>query len=139
MRDILKDPFARQVFEDIYSEIRKSGGKVSAPVLKPRRRARFEWGSKVLDVDLSQGLWGGAKSWMRHQLDDQQVVSLPATALFPGSKLRLQIRQGWSGKTLSVEVTLPMDFAPGKPIRLKGLGRRVGSWTGDLYIRLTPR
>ncbi|MGE4298649.1 MAG: DnaJ domain-containing protein [Desulfovibrionaceae bacterium] len=135
LQDILKDPFARQVFEDIYSQIRKSGGTVTAPVVKRRRM----WGGTSSNVDLSQGVWGGAKSWMRHQLDDEQVVSLPGAALFPGSKIRLQVRQGWSGKTLSVEVTLPMDYSPGKPIRLKGLGRKIGSWTGDLYIRLTSR
>ena len=33
-------------------------------------------------------------------------------------------------------MTLPADFTPGKPVRLKGLGKRVGPWQGDLYLTI---
>ena len=39
-------------------------------------------------------------------------------------------------KYVHVEFTLPEDFVVGRPVRLKGLGNRIGPWRGDLYIRL---
>lgn len=50
--------------------------------------------------------------------------------------MRLQIRRGLSGELHTVEITLPPDFAVGKPVRLRGLGKRVGPWQGDLYLTL---
>jgi molecular chaperone DnaJ len=40
---------------------------------------------------------------------------------------------------VTLEVTLPPDFAPGRPIRLKGLGRHFGPWKGDLYLHLLAK
>ena len=54
-----------------------------------------------------------------------------------GKRIRLQIRQALSGELKTVEITLPPDFAVGKPIRLRGLGKRVGPWQGDLYLIIT--
>ena len=54
----------------------------------------------------------------------------------PGRRVRLQIRRGLSGELHTVEITLPPDFAVGKPVRLRGLGKRVGPWQGDLYLTL---
>ena len=31
------------------------------------------------------------------------------------------------------------DFIPGKPVRLRGLGKRVGPWQGDLYLKLNSQ
>ncbi len=53
--------------------------------------------------------------------------------------MRLQVRQGWNGKPVTVEVTLPLDYKAGRPVRLKGLGRKFGPWVGDLYVRLLVR
>ena len=53
-----------------------------------------------------------------------------------GRRVRLQIRRGLSGELHTVEITLPLDFAVGKPVRLRGLGKRVGPWQGDLYLTL---
>ena len=38
-----------------------------------------------------------------------------------------------------VAAQLPHDFIPGKPVRLRGLGKRIGPWQGDLYLTLTPQ
>jgi molecular chaperone DnaJ len=38
-----------------------------------------------------------------------------------------------------VEVTLPGDYQPGRPVRLRGMGRRFGPWKGDLYLRIIPK
>ncbi len=162
LRDILNDPFARRVFEDIYSEIRKKGTpdpkrpsgvknkRVSAPRPPSAPRSRkvstvpgkgsgepfdSEQTSRKFGIDFSQGM-GVVKGWLRSQIDEEQTFHLPAARLFPGARIRLQIRRGLSESLTTVEVTLPPDFAVGKPIRLKGMGRKVGRWQGDLYLRL---
>jgi molecular chaperone DnaJ len=33
-----------------------------------------------------------------------------------------------------VEIVLPRDFAPGKTVRLTGMGKKIGRWQGDLYL-----
>lgn len=226
LRDILKDPFARQVFEDIYREARQgppsgpqfgqsngaaggqsspgsapgagpggfgftasarqaasayaakaaaggqgsqggaasggtgatgaakgaaaakgtpSSGKPSpqAPTAaSPRKRARtmrVEWGDKKLHVDLSDGLWGAAKRWVRGWLDEEQTMLLPAVHLRPGVTVRLTVQQGVADTARAVDVVLPSDFVPGRPIRLKGLGRKFGPLKGDLYLRILAK
>ena len=71
---------------------------------------------------------------MRSQIDEEQELFFPAANLFPGARIRLQIRHGFSGELRTVDITLPQDFAPGKPIRLKGMGKKLGRWQGDLYL-----
>ena len=77
------------------------------------------------------------KGWLRRQIDEEQTLALPSANLAPGKRIRLQIRQALSGELKTVEITLPPDFAVGKPIRLRGLGKRVGPWQGDLYLIIT--
>jgi curved DNA-binding protein CbpA len=154
LKDILKDPFAKQVFEDIYSQIRKTVPKgkpknetppeKTAPPPEtappaPQKKLRFQWGDKEMAVDLTQGFWHAAKSWMGKQLDEEQTVYLAGAAILPGAKVRLQIRQGLSGEPVHIDVTVPVGYMPGSPIRLKGLGRKVGGWRGDLYVRLLSK
>lgn len=138
LHEILKDPFARQVFEDIYSQIRKTGGKGMLKTHKPpkKKKLQFQWGEKNVDLDLSDGVWQGAKRWARSWLDEKQTLQMPAGILRPGSRVRLQVKQGWSGKKVAVDVTLPRDYVVGRAIRLKGLGRKFGPLVGDLYVRL---
>ena len=76
------------------------------------------------------------KDWLRRQIDEEQSLTLPTARLAPGRRVRLQIRRGLSGELHTVEITLPPDFAVGKPVRLRGLGKRVGPWQGDLYLTL---
>lgn len=139
LRDILRDPFARRVYEDIYSQLRRSGGAKRTPPPPPKRKLSLEWGEKRMALDLSQGVIGAVRGWMRRQIDEEQTMHLPVPSLVPGARLRLQIRQGLSGEVRTVEVTLPSDFVVGRPLRLKGLGKRLGPWQGDLYLRLLAR
>lgn len=157
LRDLLADPFARQVFEDIYSQLRRGGHggtnfsqsgtqqpprgpgrQPSKPVSAKRRKLELAWGSKTMTIDLGKGLVGGVKSWLRGQLDDEQTVSYPAHALGPGKVLRLTITARF-GQTKTIEITLPTDFVVGRPVRLRGLGRKLGPFTGDLYLRVLAR
>lgn len=156
LRDLLSDPFARQVFEDIYSQLkhgrpgqaRQERPKYSAPntsqtVTTPappskRRKLEITWGDKSVGLDLSKGLVGGVKSWLRGQLDDEQTVSYPAHAVGPGKLVRLTISSRF-GESKTVEVTLPPDFVVGRPVRLKGLGRKLGPFTGDLFLRVLAK
>ncbi|MFW5733612.1 MAG: J domain-containing protein [Oceanidesulfovibrio sp.] len=149
LHTILKDPFARQVFEDIYRQVRETQGKEpgkagfeqkqavrTAKKPKPIKRIDVEWGDSKHSVDMSEGMGTAVKRWFRGWLDEIQTVHLPPQNLRPGARLRLQIHRGLSNKTSTVEVTLPPDFSLGRPIRLRGLGRRVGGLKGDLYLKI---
>lgn len=160
LRDLLNDPFARRVFEDIYSELnRQQSGPRSTPneeppkAQQPRReppprkeapprkntklhQGNIAWGTPNWNRDLNKGVTGVVKDWLRRQIDEEQTLRFPAAHLVPGRRIRLQIRRGLSDELHTVEVTLPADFTPGKPVRLKGLGKRVGPWQGDLYLTI---
>ena len=87
-------------------------------------------------MDFNRGVKGIVTDWLRRQIDENQTLHLPSGHLAPGRRIRLQIRQGLSDEVRAVEITLPPDFAVGKPVRLRGLGRRIGPWQGDLYLTL---
>jgi molecular chaperone DnaJ len=53
--------------------------------------------------------------------------------------MRLQIRQGMSQDVNTVEVALPPGFVTGNSIRIEGLGRKIGRWQGDLYLRVNAK
>ena len=156
LRDLLTDPFARRVFEDIYSELnrqhqaetpppRPEEPAPEQPKAKPAPEKRnvklhqsnLAWGTPKWNKDHSKGVTGMVKGWLRRQIDEEQTLALPSANLAPGKRIRLQIRQALSGELKTVEITLPPDFAVGKPIRLRGLGKRVGPWQGDLYLIIT--
>lgn len=167
LRDLLNDPFARRVFEDIYSELNrqeKAPPQADArpqeesaevpPTVEPRartdkRRERIRkeeaqevavtWSDKKPAVSLRKGVAGAVKGWLRQQIDEEQEFTLPASNLVPGRRIRLRIRRGFSNDLVTVEITLPPDFTPGKPVRLRGLGKRVGPWQGDLYLKLNSQ
>lgn len=135
LHDLLKDPFARQVFEDIYREVRRHGGQPGATQAS-RRKVSLRWGEKKMDLDVSRGVLGGVKGWLLRHLDDEQSVYFPHHQLLPGRALRLTVDQRLGQKPKTVEIRLPADFAVGRAIRLKGLGRRIGPIKGDLYLRI---
>jgi molecular chaperone DnaJ len=137
LQDLLKDPFARQVFQDIYRQVRSARRDVT-PLGK--KELTFKWGERAFSLDLTKGLWGNIKSWFLTQLDDEQTVTVPGASLMPGTRIRVGIRHGvFNPKPVTVEVTLPRDYVPGRPLRLRGMGRRFGPWKGDLYLRISPR
>lgn len=142
LKDILNDPFAKKVFEDIYSKLKREGRASSAdatPVAPKKRKLNLEWGSKKLSLDLSQGVTGSIKGWVRSWFDYEQTIELPAMNLLPGRKVRIKVARGMSNEERTIEVRLPSDFVVGRPIRLKGLGRHLGPFKGDLYLRLMPK
>jgi len=145
-KDILNDPFARRVFEDIYKHINKedAGAEPSAKEApRPRPAAphgiyRQPSGNAEAPRQGPSGVLGKVKGWLRKQIDDEQVVRLPAASLVPGARVRLEIQHGLSERPQIIEIVLPKEFVPGKPMRLKGMGKRVGDWKGDLYVRIEP-
>ena len=147
LKDILNDPFARRVFEDIYSHINKDGGAANAasggaspssrPFPPPGARPQSPRAATNVQAE-TPGMFGKVKTWLRRQIDDEQVLRLPAASLVPGARVRLEIQHGLSERPQVIEITLPREFKPGKPMRLKGMGRRVGNWRGDLYVRIEP-
>lgn len=147
LRDLLNDPFARRVFEDIYSELAKKAHTQPPPprpepepAPKPEPKAQTakpaEKPARLWERGQEKGVKGAVKDWLRKQIDDEQTLTMPAAGLAPGRKIRFQIRQGFSDEVKSVEITLPRDFIPGKPVRLRGLGKRIGPWQGDLYLTI---
>lgn len=145
LKDILNDPFARRVFEDIYSHIKKeepqAGGAAGAKTgreAKKQVQTRAPRRAKQEIAIPGTAIFGKVKGWLRKQIDDEQVVRLPRESLVPGARVRLEILHGFSGEPQVVELTLPPEFVPGKSMRLKGLGRRLGSLRGDLYVRIEP-
>lgn len=147
LRDLLNDPFARRVFEDIYSELNRKEEKKEQPTQSTsagqEKTAKKSGAANTVKKSKPFRLWergqekgvkGAVKDWLRKQIDEEQSLTLPAARLAPGRKIRLQIRQGLSDELKAVEITLPPDFVIGKPVRLRGLGKRVGPWQGDLYL-----
>lgn len=146
LKDILNDPFAKQVFEDIFSKLKRgvdpgdsSRSESRSASETPAREVGVKWGDRSLDLDVGAGLISSVKNWAARQLDDHQTVHMPARNLVPGTSLRVQIKHRFQSEPRTIEVTLPVDFVVGRPIRLKGLGRRLGPWRGDLYLRLLAR
>lgn len=138
-RDIMNDPFARKVFEDIYRHVDKKSPGYTGPLKSRSRRLSFKLGKRRLDFDLGKdSLVGGVKGWLRGNLDDEQTVYFPASILMPGRKIRISVHQKFSKGPKMIEVTLPSDFQPGRPIRLRKLGKRLGPWKGDLLLTVLP-
>lgn len=139
LKTILNDPFAKKVFEDIYSQIRKEQPGYKGPLEVKRRKVKLHWGERTLNVDFSKGLGGAVKSWFKGQMDHEQTVYFPARHLMPGRKVRITVEQSFSQGPKTIEVTLPQDFVVGRPIRLKGLGRKLGPLTGDLLLKILAK
>ena len=136
LRDILNDPFAKQVFEDIFSKLKRGMEPGTEPAEPIRTKSlKVKWGERALNFNLGRGLVASVKDWAARQLDDSQTVRMPARSLIPGTTLRVQIKHRFSPEPKTIDVTLPPDFVVGRPIRLRGLGRRLGPWQGDLYLR----
>ncbi|MCJ2164017.1 MULTISPECIES: J domain-containing protein [unclassified Pseudodesulfovibrio] len=132
LKTILSDPFAKKVFEDIYSQIRKEQPGYKGPLELKKRNLQLHWGERTLNLDFTRGIRG----WFSGQMDFEQTVQYPASRLLPGRKIRITVEQTFSKGPKTIEVTLPQDFVVGRPIRLKGLGRKLGPFSGDLLLRI---
>lgn len=137
LRDLLRDPFARRVFEDIYNQIRNDvSRKATGARGNPRgRRAADAFGGVPDEPGFLGKTADTVSDWFRRQIDEEQTVRFSGS-LTPGARVRLQVHHGVFGKPKTIELTLPPEFEPGRPIRLKGLGKRIGKWRGDLYLRI---
>lgn len=147
LNDLLNDPFAKRVFEDIYSSVQhknnsaKAGTRDRTIVTAPKKRQPV----RLTPVENSvftkagekiAGLAGGVKGWLRKQIDDEQIMYVPKDSLMPGARIRLQVTHGLNDSSKVIELTLPPEFKPGRPIRLRGMGKQIGNWKGDLYLRV---
>ncbi|MBU1249084.1 MAG: DnaJ domain-containing protein [Proteobacteria bacterium] len=135
LKDILNDPFARQVFEDIYQHIKRDRPGYTPPKQPVQRSLQVSLGRQIFNIDLSRGPLTRIKQWCKGQLDDEQTIAFPVHQLIPGRTIRLEIGSRF-GKSKTVEMRIPADFSIGKPIRLKGLGRCLGPFKGDLFLRI---
>ncbi|MGE4505055.1 MAG: DnaJ domain-containing protein [Desulfovibrionaceae bacterium] len=138
LKDILNDPFARQVFADIYQQVRRDRPGYAPPKQAVQRNLQVNLGSRSLNLDLSQGPLTRIRKWFASQLDDEQTVAFPAHHLLPGRTIRLEISSRFA-RPRTIEVRLPADFQVGRPIRLRGLGRSLGPFKGDLFLNVTVK
>lgn len=138
LKDILNDPFAKQVFEDIFSKLKK-GKNPTSPSQGSSKTVSMRMGEKKWSLDITGGFTGAVKKWFATQLDDHQTIYMPPRNLVPGTTLRVEIKHRLSGAPQTIEIVIPSDYVLGRPIRLKGLGRRLGPWKGDLYLRLLAK
>jgi len=144
LRDLLDDPFARRVFEDIYAQMQDTQEPPPPPPgSNPDEHASQAHAESVWEErfkpDFRRGIGKAVKNWMRRRIDEEQTFHLPPSVLRPGARIRLQIRRGVSDEVSSVEIKLPWDYTEGKPVCLKGMGRRIGRWRGDLYLTLVAK
>ncbi|KUJ95580.1 MAG: molecular chaperone DnaJ [Desulfonauticus sp.] len=122
LKDILNDPFARKVFEDIFRKVEaQKQPHFSLATL-------FNW-QKLKEL---------SSFWLKKQLDSEEELNLSVSELKPGSKVKINIHNKLKEKKV-IEITIPPNYVPGQKIRLKGLGRKLGKWQGDLYLKLYPR
>lgn len=138
LKNILNDPFARQVFEDIFRKIKKK--KPELKRIKPGLQGKslhLPWLDR--ELDLSRISPSGVKLWLRSQLDHEHTIYLHPKYLLPGCSVRFQLQQGPRSEPQTITTTIPKDYQAGRPLRLKGLGRRLGPWRGDLYLRLMSK
>ena len=136
LQDLLRDPFARRVFEDIYSQIKSEAARKQGSAQNASSAKRSSRPYKApQEPGLLEKTADGVSGWLRRQIDEEQTVKFNGQ-LTPGKRIRLQIHHGVFGKSQTIELTLPPEFEPGRPIRLKGLGKRIGKWRGDLYLRI---
>ena len=111
LKDILSDPFARKVFEDIFAQAEQRNKSVTKKTLTR------------------------LNSWLKSTLDLHQTIYLSPTQLKPGTKLTLSIDQRFGGKK-KIQITIPIGYKPGQTIRLQKMGLKLGPWQGDLYLKL---
>lgn len=111
-----------------------TGSEISANKENSISQALIKAGQEPLE-----GLKKGISSWFKSQIDEELELFFPAARLQPGVKMRLQFRVGLANELQTIELTLPKDFVPGKPLRLKGLGKKIGKWQGDLYLKLQSK
>lgn len=163
LQDILNDDFARNVFEDIFRTIQNKQAKPSTTqdslqnkkqsiitrlfqtigqITHSLQKGQNLNTSSPNNVKVTYGKKGApntVKSWFKSQIDEEQTIELPATVLRPGSRIRLNIRQGFSEKLKILDFTLPSDFTLNKQLYFKGMGKKLGRWQGDLYLRFVPK
>jgi len=139
LKNILNDPFARQVFEDIFRAVKRRKPEQSKPRGEHEPKwLRLPWSRQGPGLDASRFTWSGLKLWLRSQLDHEHTVRLDPARMLPGTSLSFQIAR-IGGKPQTISTTIPPDYQPGRPLRLKGLGRKLGPFAGDLYLRLLPK
>ncbi len=124
---VFRDPFAQRVFKDIYKFI-KNRQKSGDIYENKRHNFLFELKYKCKTI-LSK-----IKYWLKSQLDHEEIIFLPPNKLIPGTKIRFKIKRLFGPEKVII-TTIPSNYIAGLPIVLKGMGRKLGPWRGDLYIR----
>jgi len=165
LQELLEDDYARKVYEDIYNELHARKNEqsstedqdestitndtindkttksktIEAESVKPKNKDKNTSSTQTLTGQVATGIKQGISGWFKSQIDDELELLFPASKLIAGARMRLQIRVGWSGELQVLELTLPPDFVPGKPFRLRGMGKKIGKWQGDLYLKLQAK
>ena len=139
LKKVLDDPFARQVFEDIFEKIKRRAPKISPSPEKSipkKNRGTIPAGKQPPRVpEKSAGMVPGIKKWIGSRLDAFQTIHLPADQLLPGNRVRVSVQ---GKKPRHIDIRLPATFKVGRSLRVKDQGRTLGPLKGDLYLRFLP-
>jgi len=85
----------------------------------------------------SQGHSGSSSESYPHQIGDVAAeIPVPLRIMIEGGQVEFKLNRG-DGRVEELSVKIPSDVAPGKKIRLRGLGERTRSGqTGDLILTI---
>ncbi len=128
-QDLLKDPFAKKVYEDIFLKLkneRHSGTSVRPAAGESETRKRA-------------GMVSSARAWLHKRADIWETVHVAAQKLIPGGTIQITVQHPFTGSPVYLDVRLPYDFSIGRTLRLKKKGKNLGLFKGDLYLRFLPK
>lgn len=151
-QDLLKDPFAKKVYEDIFFKLKnekprqktetKNQKNKSESEQKPNNSAtnfQDEQADNVNFFSLKQSVFFRIRNWLHNQTDIRETVYLPAQKLLPGSTILITVKQPFTQKPIMLDIRLPYDFAVGRTLRLRKKGKNLGFFKGDLYLQFLPK
>ncbi len=138
LKYILNDPFARKVFEDIFREVKKRNSSFKQDnkifLISEKKEKLFNISKKIKNsIRILHP--NNVKKWLKSQLDHEHIIYLEKNKICSGVKLKFQITQ-FNKKPTQIMTTIPENYSEGKAIRLKGLGKSLGPFKGDLYIKI---
>ncbi len=151
-QDLLKDPFAKKVYEDIFFKLKneKLRQKTETKTQKDKSKTEQEPNNTatnfqkehtddIKSLSLKQSVFFRVQNWLHNQADIRETIYLPAQKLLPGSTILITVKQPFTQKPITLDIRLPYDFAVGRILRLKKKGKNLGFFKGDLYLQFLPK
>lgn len=130
-RALLKDPFAKKVYEDIFLKLKNEKHAPSDHSVRPAAQ-----GSEAKKLS---GILSSARTWLHKRADLWETVYVAAQKLIPGGTIQITVQHPFTGSPVCLDIRLPYDFSVGRTLRLRKKGKNLGLFKGDLYLRFLPK